>query len=149
MHHCSVSFLTLTCWIRVVSGSGDHGGPELLALYSMNVGGSYTLQLEAVSEDDSVEFMVVPTSSADLEGLEVAQEESAPCEFESKSSSACRKDIKLFTKMILLLPTKYGRPGRGVLGTAARCRFSNNAAHPFASIELMVGTALVGLLGLA
>lgn len=89
MHHRPALVLKLACWIGAVSGSGDHGGTEYLALYSMEVGGSYTLRLDAVGEEDSVEFMVVPSSSADLEGLEVAEEESTPGEFEIARETPC------------------------------------------------------------
>ncbi|CAM9420222.1 unnamed protein product [Scytosiphon promiscuus] len=93
MRHRPVLCLILARWIGAVSGRGDHGGPEHLALYSMGVGGSYTLQLEAVGEEDNVEFMVVPSSSADLEGLEIAEEESTPAWDEFSSGSEAPTSI--------------------------------------------------------
>ncbi len=68
------------------SGGGEEedGHPEYLALYSFGVEGGYLVQLggagaEAEGEA-SVEFMVVPASSADHEGLEEAEEASIPGE---------------------------------------------------------------------
>lgn len=66
------------------SGEGEDGHPEYLALYSFGVGGGYLLQLGGGGSENlgeaSVEFMVVPSSSADHEGLEEAEEVSIPGE---------------------------------------------------------------------
>lgn len=75
--------LAVACLAGAVSGSGDHGHPEYLALYSLAVGGSHTLQFEGAGEETSIEFMMVPSSSADHEGLEEAEEASATGEFSS------------------------------------------------------------------
>ena len=79
MHHLSVLSLAIACLAGVVSASGDHGhgNPEYLALYSLGVAGTYTLELGGEGEEDSIEFMVVPSSSLDNEGLEEAAEASA------------------------------------------------------------------------
>lgn len=69
--------IALACWVGAVSGSEGDGHPEYLALYSLGVGGSHTLQLGGAGEESSVEFMVVPSSSADQEGLEEAEGVSA------------------------------------------------------------------------
>lgn len=82
MHHLSVCLLAMACLAGAASGSGDHshgdeGQPEYLALYSLGVGGSHTLEFTGAGEETSIEFMVVPSSSADHEGLGEAEEASA------------------------------------------------------------------------
>lgn len=86
-HHIYMAFLALTVCLAAVSASEDshdHGNegeaslsPEFIAVYALGVPGSYELQLgeggEAF-EEESLEFMLVPASSADSEGLEEAEE---------------------------------------------------------------------------
>lgn len=88
-HHICLALLVLTVSLTAVSASEDShdhgnegeaslGGPEYIAVYSLGAPGSYELQLgeeggEAF-EEESLEFMLVPTSSADSEGLEEAEE---------------------------------------------------------------------------
>eukprot|EP00752_Nemacystus_decipiens_P008755 g7814.t1 len=70
----------MACLVGAVSAGGDHGShghPEYLALYSLGVSGSYVLELGGDGDEDSIEFMVVPSSSADHEGLEEAEVASA------------------------------------------------------------------------
>lgn len=81
MHHPSVLILALACLAGAVSGSEGDGHAEYLALYALGVGGNHTLVLGGAGDEPSVEFMVVPSSSADHEGLEEAEEVSAPGEF--------------------------------------------------------------------
>lgn len=91
LHLCLAS-LALTACLSVASASEDshdshdHGdeegesslSPEFIAVYSLGVPGSYELQLGAEGdeafEEETLEFMLVPTSSADSEGLEEAEE---------------------------------------------------------------------------
>lgn len=81
MHRLSVLLLALACLAGAVSGGGVHDGrPEYLAVYLLGVGGSHTLELGGAGDEASVEFMVVPSSSADREGLEEAEEVSTPGE---------------------------------------------------------------------
>lgn len=89
MHHLSVLALAMACLAGAVSASGDHGSPEYVALYSLGVAGTYTLELGREGDEDeaSVEFMVVPSSSADQEGLEEAEEASAAGELHPVESA--------------------------------------------------------------
>lgn len=87
--HLFLASLALTACLSVASASEDshdHGdeegesslSPEYIAVYSLGVPGSYELQLGAEGgeafEEETLEFMLVPTSSADSEGLEEAEE---------------------------------------------------------------------------
>lgn len=86
MRYRSLLVPALACLVAgdaAAAGSFEEDGrPEHAALFSLGVEGGYLLQLGVAGEEEeaSVEFMVVPSSSADQEGLEEAEEASIPGE---------------------------------------------------------------------
>lgn len=84
-HHFFLAILALTACLALSSeDSHDHDeeatslSPEYIAVYSLGMPGSYDLQIGVEGgeafEEESLEFMLVPSSSADSEGLEEAEE---------------------------------------------------------------------------
>lgn len=96
-HHLCLAVLALSACLAASDSSSDDshdahedshdhdhdeeaslGSPEYIAVYALAVPGSYELQLGVAGEEafgeESLEFMLVPSSSADSEGLEEAEE---------------------------------------------------------------------------
>lgn len=70
--------------VGVVVQGAEGEAPEYIALYELDVAGTYTLQIGAIEGDttfeqqqQSVHFMLLPSSTADEEGLEEAEAASA------------------------------------------------------------------------
>lgn len=88
---CRLLLVLAACWGwgKTVAGTeeDEHAGhPEHIAIYSFGVPGSHILQVGMAAgaddfEEESLEFMVIPSSSADPEGLQEAEEISEPGQF--------------------------------------------------------------------
>ncbi|CAM9241317.1 unnamed protein product [Pylaiella littoralis] len=144
-HCCRTPFLlcitaALTSWAGVVYGSeGGDGHPEYLAVYSLGVGGSHTLQLGgAPLEERSVEFMVVPSSSADQEGLEEAERASASAWEDLFSGSEAPTSLLNGSSAIPSRSVVYTVP---LLTSESSSTFTEAANRPIVEVALAIPVA--------
>lgn len=115
MHRLLVLPVIAACWATAVAfvaaerdnaaidDDGHH--PEYVAVYSLEATGTHTLKIGVPGgdafEEDTLEFMVVPSSSGDHEGLEKAEEASEAgrlCFSAHKQSGCLGSQKKLWGK---------------------------------------------------
>lgn len=85
MRNLLLALVAAVCIVGVAQGA-EGEAPEYVALYELDVSGTYTLNVGPIEGDttfvqSNVYFMVLPSPTADDEGLEEAEEAAAPGKF--------------------------------------------------------------------